>query len=82
MAAGFSQEALAEASDIHLTHIGGMERGVRNPSYSTLLRVANALNSQVGELTTLADSIREEGSSPAGSVLASGALEDGGGSSA
>lgn len=60
-AAGLSQEALAHASDVHLTQIGGMERGVRNPSYSTLMRVALALGSQVGEVTTLADEIREGG---------------------
>jgi DNA-binding XRE family transcriptional regulator len=57
--AGFSQEALADASDVHITQIGGMERGVRNPSYATLLRVASALDSEVGELTALADRIRE-----------------------
>jgi transcriptional regulator with XRE-family HTH domain len=57
--AGFSQEALAEASNVHLTQIGGMERGVRNPSYSTLLRVARALERQVGEVAMLADRIRE-----------------------
>lgn len=56
--AGLSQEALAEASDVHLTQIGGMERGVRNPSYTTLMRVAVALEVEVGELATLADEIR------------------------
>lgn len=77
VAAGYSQEALAAASDVHLTQIGGMERGVRNPSYTTLLRVASALNSQVGELTTLADRIRSEmGNSHAGSAHLRGPLED------
>ena len=56
--AGVSQEALADASDVHLTQIGGLERGIRNPSYSTLLRVALALDCGVGALTTLADEIR------------------------
>jgi transcriptional regulator with XRE-family HTH domain len=55
--AGLSQEGLADASDVHLTHIGGLERGIRNPSYTTLLRVAAALNTRVGELTALADEI-------------------------
>jgi transcriptional regulator with XRE-family HTH domain len=57
--AGISQEALADASNVHLTQIGGMERGVRNPSYATLLRVSVALGCGVGALTTLADQIRE-----------------------
>ncbi len=57
--AGLSQEALADASDVHVTHIGGLERGVRNPSYATLQRVAGALGTKVGDLTTLADDLRE-----------------------
>jgi transcriptional regulator with XRE-family HTH domain len=57
--AGMSQEALADRSDVHLTHIGGLERGVRNPSYSTLLRLAMALETRVGPLATLADRLRD-----------------------
>ena len=58
--AGLSQEELADLSGIHLTHIGGLERGVRNPSYSTLARLARALQTRVGRLTVLAAEIREE----------------------
>ena len=58
-AAGLSQEALADLSDVHQTHIGGLERGVRNPSYATLLRLATALQTRVGTLTVLADEIRD-----------------------
>jgi transcriptional regulator with XRE-family HTH domain len=53
-----SQEELAEAAGTDLTQVGGIERGVRNPSYTTLLRLATALGTSVGELTTLADRIR------------------------
>jgi len=56
--AEMSQEALAEAAGTDLTQVGGVERGVRNPSYTTLLRLAAALGTSVGELTTLADRIR------------------------
>jgi transcriptional regulator with XRE-family HTH domain len=56
--AGMSQEQLAEAAKTDLTQIGGVERGVRNPSYTTLLRFAAALDTSVGELTTLADRLR------------------------
>lgn len=56
--AGMSQEQLAEGAETDLTQVGGIERGVRNPSYTTLLRLANALETSVGELTTLADRLR------------------------
>jgi transcriptional regulator with XRE-family HTH domain len=57
--AGLSQEQLAERAGTDLTQIGGIERGVRNPSYTTLLRLAAALETSVGELTSLADRLRE-----------------------
>ena len=56
--AEMSQEELAEAAGTDLTQVGGIERGVRNPSYTTLLRLATALQTSVGELTTLADQLR------------------------
>jgi transcriptional regulator with XRE-family HTH domain len=56
--AEMSQEQLAEAAGTDLTQVGGIERGIRNPSYTTLLRLASALGTSVGELTTLADRIR------------------------
>jgi transcriptional regulator with XRE-family HTH domain len=57
---GLSQEALADAADIHITHLGGLERGVRNPSYATLLRLSKALGIEPGELVGLADELRSE----------------------
>jgi transcriptional regulator with XRE-family HTH domain len=56
---GLSQEQLAERAGTDLTQIGGIERGVRNPSYTTLVRLAAALETSVGELATLADELRE-----------------------
>jgi transcriptional regulator with XRE-family HTH domain len=56
--AELSQEELAEAAGTDLTQVGGVERGVRNPSYTTLLRLAGALGTSVGTLTTLADRLR------------------------
>jgi transcriptional regulator with XRE-family HTH domain len=55
--AGFSQEQLAEYAGTDLTQVGGIERGVRNPSYTTLLRLADALDTTVGEIATLADEL-------------------------
>lgn len=57
--AGLSQEQLAERAGTDLTQVGGIERGVRNPSYTTLLRLADALETQVGAIATLADELRE-----------------------
>ena len=59
--AGMSQEELADAAGTDLTQVGGIERGIRNPSYTTLLRLAAALETTVGELTTVADRLRERG---------------------
>ncbi|MGN6663400.1 MAG: helix-turn-helix domain-containing protein [Solirubrobacterales bacterium] len=56
---GLSQEQLAEYAGTDLTQVGGIERGVRNPSYTTLLRFADALETTVGEIATLADELRE-----------------------
>ncbi len=56
--AEMSQEELAEAAGTDLTQVGGIERGVRNPSYTTLLRLSDALGTEVGELTSLADRLR------------------------
>lgn len=55
--AGMSQEGLADAAGTDLTQVGGIERGVRNPSYTTLLRLAAALGTTVGEVATLADGL-------------------------
>lgn len=57
---GLSQEDLASASDIHITQIGGLERGVRNPSYATLLRLCQALKMRPGELMSLADELHDK----------------------
>jgi len=56
--AEMSQEQLAEAAGTDLTQVGGVERGVRNPSYTTLLRLAVALDTSVGEMTGRADRLR------------------------
>jgi transcriptional regulator with XRE-family HTH domain len=58
--AGLSQEQLAERASTDLTQIGGLERGTRNPSYTTLVRLARALRMRVGEITSRADRVADE----------------------
>jgi transcriptional regulator with XRE-family HTH domain len=53
--AKLSQEDLAAKAAIHPTHVSGLERGARNPTYTTLLKVAASLNMRVGQLAALAD---------------------------
>ena len=44
-----TQEALGERSDLHITYISGIERGVRNPSALILLRLSKGLGAEVGD---------------------------------
>jgi transcriptional regulator with XRE-family HTH domain len=62
-AKGLSQEELAEGSGLHVTHVGGLERGVRNPSYTTLVRLAGAFKMEPGALVSLADQLRQKAES-------------------
>lgn len=56
---GLSQEALADAVPMHITYLGGLERGVRNPSYDGMVRLARALGVTPGGLVTRADELLE-----------------------
>lgn len=47
-----TQEQLAFEVGIDLTYLGGIERGVRNPSLMVLVRLASALAVTPAELVT------------------------------
>lgn len=47
---GLSQEALAEAADLHRTYVGGIERGERNVALLNICRLAAALGCEPSEL--------------------------------
>lgn len=40
---GISQEEFADQIGIHRTYIGGIERGERNPTLTTIWKIADAL---------------------------------------
>lgn len=45
-----SQEVLSFKADLHRTYLSQLELGQRNPSYTTLLKLANALSISITEL--------------------------------
>jgi len=47
---GFSQEDLAEASDLHRTYVSDVERGIRNISIESIEKIAHALELSVASL--------------------------------
>ena len=47
---GFSQDKLAEKSDIDRTYLSGIERGVRNPGIKVVLKLARGLRVGLDEL--------------------------------
>jgi transcriptional regulator with XRE-family HTH domain len=50
LALGLTQEEVAFRAKIDLTYMGGIERGVRNPSLLVMGRVADALSVALREL--------------------------------
>lgn len=48
----FSQEAVAELSNIGQNQISGIENENANPKLDTLIKLANALNVKISELFT------------------------------
>lgn len=49
-------ENLAHAADIHPTYLSGIERGVRNPTWSKLTSLADALGIPLAEIVKDAES--------------------------
>ena len=46
----WSQEELADRTDLHRTYISAVERGVRNPTITVLKRIADGLERPLSEL--------------------------------
>jgi transcriptional regulator with XRE-family HTH domain len=54
-----SQEALAAEARLHRTYVGGIERGERNPSFSNILRLCDALDVKFSELALTFEAERD-----------------------
>ena len=52
---GYSQEHVGELAGLHRTYISDVERGQRNATVETLLKIACALNTKPSELLLLAE---------------------------
>ncbi len=55
-AMGLSQEQLGEIAGLDRTYISGVERGVRNPTISSLGRIATALQCDLSAILIEAES--------------------------
>ena len=47
---GWSQEEMADHAGLHRTYVSGVERGVRNPTVTVLMKLAQGLNVMIAEL--------------------------------
>jgi len=54
---GLSQEGLADLAGMHRTYVSEIERGLRNPSYRNLFKLAAALELPLSELIARAERI-------------------------
>lgn len=54
---GLSQEGLADLAGMHRTYVSEIERGLRNPSYRNLFKLAAALEVPLSELIARAERI-------------------------
>lgn len=54
---GLSQEGLADLAGMHRTYVSEIERGLRNPSYRNLFKLAAALEMPLSELIARAERI-------------------------
>jgi transcriptional regulator with XRE-family HTH domain len=60
-AKGISQEKLAEKADIHPTHVGLIERSLRNPSLKVSKAIADALGLSLAQMIAEAEQICRRG---------------------
>ena len=54
---GLTQDALHDVSGVHRNHLSAIERGALNPSYQTMLRVADALEVPLSKLVAMSEEL-------------------------
>lgn len=52
-----TQAALAKKTGLHATYISGIENGSRNPTWTVLSQIAQALGLKLSELAARAESL-------------------------
>jgi transcriptional regulator with XRE-family HTH domain len=57
---GITQEALAFHAEVTIATLSRVERGVTNPAWLTLVKIANALDITPAELVAAAEEAREQ----------------------
>ncbi len=57
---GLSQMALGELAGLHFNYIGGIERAERNPTFTTLVKLASALGMRPSELIARSETPQDE----------------------
>jgi transcriptional regulator with XRE-family HTH domain len=66
---GLTQEALADAANMDVTSIRGLERGIANPTWDVADRVSRALELALYELASRADELERQGRRPTNQPL-------------
>lgn len=56
-----SQASLARTTGLHRAYIGGIERGMRNPTWNTLGILARGLGVSLSDIVFLAEALDAEG---------------------
>jgi transcriptional regulator with XRE-family HTH domain len=54
---GITQEELSNRTGVHPTYISDVERGARNPSWATLVKLAHGMNATMAEVGATFDQI-------------------------
>ena len=62
--AGLTQEQTALAADLERVFISWLETGKRQPTFGTILKLANAIGCTAGDLVSEAEELAREGNLP------------------